>query len=143
MQFKVPQYIEVEDKIFGPFTFKQFIYIGGALGISYVVFQVLPFLLAIPLIVGIGFFAWALAFYPKEKFGKPFIGVVEAAFKYTMNDRLYTWKKSPPKKILEKEDERERAPLLSVPKVSGGGLKNISQNLDVGTAEEEGSEEKK
>ena len=27
MQYQVPQFIEVEDKIFGPLTFKQFLYI--------------------------------------------------------------------------------------------------------------------
>ncbi|TSC61742.1 MAG: SsrA-binding protein, partial [Parcubacteria group bacterium Athens0416_74] len=32
MQFQVPQFIEVEDKIVGPLTFKQFVFIAGGLG---------------------------------------------------------------------------------------------------------------
>jgi len=32
MRFEVPQFIEVEDKIFGPFTWKQFIYLMGGEG---------------------------------------------------------------------------------------------------------------
>jgi len=33
MQFNVPQFIETEDKLIGPFTLKQFLYLaaGGAL----------------------------------------------------------------------------------------------------------------
>ncbi|GAH87221.1 unnamed protein product, partial [marine sediment metagenome] len=27
MQFQVPQYIDIEDKVIGPFTIKQFLYI--------------------------------------------------------------------------------------------------------------------
>ena len=29
MQYQVPQFIEVEDKIFGPLTFKQLVYVVG------------------------------------------------------------------------------------------------------------------
>jgi hypothetical protein len=31
MQFRVPQFIDIEDKLFGPLTFKQFIYLAGEL----------------------------------------------------------------------------------------------------------------
>ncbi len=33
MRFEVPQFIDVEDKIFGPFTFKQFLYLAGGAGL--------------------------------------------------------------------------------------------------------------
>ena len=32
MQFSVPQFIDVRDKIFGPLTLQQFLYIVGAVG---------------------------------------------------------------------------------------------------------------
>ena len=32
MRFQVPQFIEIESKIFGPLTFKQFIYLAGGGG---------------------------------------------------------------------------------------------------------------
>jgi len=50
MQFQVPQFIEVEDKIIGPLTFKQFVFVGGGFGMAYVLWRVLPILLAAPLI---------------------------------------------------------------------------------------------
>ena len=38
MQFQVPQFIETEDKIIGPFSIKQFIYVGAAIGISFMLY---------------------------------------------------------------------------------------------------------
>src|SRR3989344_2665997 len=35
MEYQVPQFIEVEDKIIGPLTLKQFIYLAGEAGFSY------------------------------------------------------------------------------------------------------------
>jgi len=62
MQFQVPQFIEVEDKIFGPLTFKQFVYMAGGAGLAYLLWRVLPFLLAAPLIMGAIGLGAALAF---------------------------------------------------------------------------------
>jgi len=55
MQFLVPQFIERNPKIFGPFTFKQFIVIGSAIAISVGLFFVLPyntFIIAAFIIIG-------------------------------------------------------------------------------------------
>ena len=38
MRFEVPQFIEIEDKIFGPFTWKQFVYLAGGVGLAAVIF---------------------------------------------------------------------------------------------------------
>ena len=45
MQFQVPQFIEIEDKIFGPLTFKQFIYLAGGGGLCFLLYTILPFFL--------------------------------------------------------------------------------------------------
>jgi len=36
MQFRVPQFLDIEDKVFGPFTFKQFGYMLGAIAFAYI-----------------------------------------------------------------------------------------------------------
>ena len=41
MRFQVPQFIEIEDKIFGPLTIKQFIYIAGGAGLCFILFRFL------------------------------------------------------------------------------------------------------
>ena len=81
MQYQVPQFIDVEDKIFGPFTFKQFIYMVGGVGLSYVIYRFTPslFISAVPIALVLALSA-ALAFYRVNN--RPFINVLESAFHY-------------------------------------------------------------
>ena len=92
MRFQVPQFIEVEDKIFGPLTLKQFIYIAGGAGLSFLVYVLLNSLLlaAIPMIAIMGI-SLGLAFYKLNN--KPLISIAEYAFKYYLGNKLYIWKK--------------------------------------------------
>tara|TARA_B100000508_G_scaffold60333_2_gene47451 strand:+ start:10353 stop:10772 length:420 start_codon:yes stop_codon:yes gene_type:complete len=91
MQYQVPQFIEVEDKIFGPFTLKQFIYLAGSVGISVVIFLSLPFFLALLLSIPFMALGGALAFVKINK--KPFVEVLESAFFFFTNGKMYLWKK--------------------------------------------------
>ena len=92
MQFKVPQFLEIEDKIFGPFTFKEFVYLVGGAGICYILFKLLGFLLgAIPILL-VGGFSAALTFYHPN--GKPFLNMVQAGIKIAIQDKLYIWKRN-------------------------------------------------
>lgn len=135
MQFQVPQYIEVEDKLVGPLSFKQFIYLAGAGGVSYIIFKKTSLILGIPLIAVVVGFALLLTFYPREKFGKPFIEILQSGFKYFTHSRLYTWKRVAPKVVGNKQQMTDggqtRGPIMPVPTVSEGKLKNLSWNIDV------------
>lgn len=91
MRFQVPQFIEMEDKIFGPLSFRQFIYVVGGGGIIVLLFFFLPNFLAVLLAIPVGVFAGSLAFYEVNK--RPFIVIAEAAFKYFLKKKLYIWKK--------------------------------------------------
>ena len=93
MQFKVPQFIDIEDKVFGPLTFKQFAYLAGGAGFGYLAFHFLPTFLAIFIGPTIVAFAAALAFIKYND--KPFIHVVESFFRYYSRSRLYLWHKQP------------------------------------------------
>ncbi|OGI92724.1 hypothetical protein A2933_00705 [Candidatus Nomurabacteria bacterium RIFCSPLOWO2_01_FULL_46_18] len=132
MQFKVPQFLEIEDKIFGPFTFKQFVYLAGGAGICFVLYRTLGFALgAIPILV-VGGFALLLAFYRPNS--KPFIFMVEAGFKYFFQDKLYIWKKERgmTREMLEKKKaEAEIAPIAREARLSGSKLRDLAWSLDV------------
>ncbi len=55
MQFKVPQFLDIEDKIFGPFTFREFVYLAGAAGLCYVFYKWFGLLLGIvPMLIMAG-----------------------------------------------------------------------------------------
>lgn len=130
MRFQVPQYIEVEDKIFGPLTFKQFIYIAGSLGICAVLFSLLPKFIAILLSIPIAMLGAALAFFKVND--RPFSLLIEDFIKFYIGARLYIWRKEANKKREEGVVLGDR-PLeqLSVPKLSGSKLRDLTFELDV------------
>src|SRR5437879_5436690 len=121
MQFQVPQFIEVEDKIFGPLTFRQFIYIGGGLGAAYLLWRVLPIYIAAPIIAIEGGLAAALAFFQYN--GRPFILALENAFFFLIHSRLYLWNNEHKKKSREAvEQDFAKVSNLYIPKLSGSKL---------------------
>lgn len=91
MQFQVPQFIDIEDKIVGPLTLKQFIYIAGNSALAYVAYSSIP-VKAIGVILAIGFlsFGGLLSFYKYNN--RPLIKLVSSAFYYYLRPRLYIWK---------------------------------------------------
>ena len=91
MNFQVPQFIEIEDKIFGPLTFKQFIYIAGSAGLAFICYAFLPLFIAfIPILIIVAF-GLALAFYQVNE--RPFIFTIESFLRYLFASKLYIWKK--------------------------------------------------
>ena len=91
MRFEVPQYIDVEDKIFGPFTWKQFVYLGGGVGFAVVLFFTAHFFVFVLLGVPIGALGILFAFYKVNS--RSFSGYLEAMMKYFSSSRLYLWKR--------------------------------------------------
>jgi hypothetical protein len=130
MQFKVPQFLDIEDKIFGPFTFSQFVYLAGGAGLCFVLFKLLGFLLgAIPILVVAGI-ALALTFYRPNN--KPLVNMIEAGLKYAIQDKLYIWKRKKFKKSasLAKKEKTEALTQSSV-KLNRSKLQDLSWSLDV------------
>ena len=132
LNFQVPQFIEIEDKIFGPLTFKQFVYVVGSAGLAFMVWVYIPYhWLAVVMmtpIIGLGL---ALAFYKVNN--RSFILILEAAFRYLLTHKLYIWKHSDP---VAKTGERgemiaDRPKALVVPKLSESKLKDLSWSLDI------------
>jgi hypothetical protein len=133
MRFQVPQFIEVEDKIFGPLTLKQFIYLAGGGGLSFLVYVLLNSLIlaAIPVLAILAVSA-ALAFYKINN--KPLINVAESAFKYYMGNKLYIWKKEDKQKPKTQEEATKDAKSFAsimVPKISDSKLKDLTWSLDI------------
>lgn len=128
MRFQVPQFIEFEDKIFGPLTLKQFIYLAGAGGMAAVLFSLFPTFIAVIFSIPIIIFGAALAFYKVNN--RPFITTVEAFLKYMTRKRLYIWKKEEKKPQETSFKQREQTELY-VPKLSDSKLKDLTWSLDV------------
>ncbi len=126
-QYQVPQFIEVEDKIFGPLTLKQFIYLAGGAGICLMFFTLLPFWLMFILSVPVMSFSAALAFYKIN--GRPFIVALEHAASYTFGSKLYLWKQREAKASTEVQNAPATA--APVPRLSNSKLKDLSWSLNI------------
>jgi hypothetical protein len=129
MKFAVPQFIEVEDKIFGPLTLKQAIYIAGAVGFTIVLFIYFGFFVAMLLGAPLLFLSFLLSFAKIQ--GRPFISVLSSAFFYTLKSKLYLWNKESSKKAKVEEeliDEKKTRP-ASVG-LTQSNLKKLAWTLD-------------
>jgi hypothetical protein len=129
MKFAVPQFIDVEDKIFGPLTFKQFVYLVGGGGLVFLCYKFLPWYLYVPLGLAFGGLGFSLAFIKVNE--KPLINTIEAMFTYVLNDKLYIWKKEK-KEIKKVEQESEETKKTQyIPRISESKLHDIAWGLDV------------
>jgi len=92
MRFQVPQFVDIEDRIIGPLTIKQFAFYMIAamiIGILYVAVSLgLLIVLALP-IVGV-----AVLFAHARFFGQPFARVLFNGVNYAMGSKLYLWRRT-------------------------------------------------
>jgi len=99
MLFNVPQYIDVEDKIAGPFTAKQLLWMfgmGAALLLLWGFLEKTAFYMAaVPVII----IFLALAFY--RPYNQPLISFIIHSIMFVFRPKLYFWKR---------EAEHEKAP---------------------------------
>lgn len=128
MKYQVPQFIEIEDKIVGPFTIKQFVYLVGGGGLAFIFYNFLPIYVSIFFIAGIIGLSLALAFYKINN--KPFIDFLESAFLYYTKENLYIWKKEQ-KKVVKSETAETTPRQVYVPRLSDSKLKDLTWSLDI------------
>ncbi len=131
MQFQVPQFIEVEDKIIGPLTFKQFLYVGGGAGISFILWRLLPLWVAVLPILGILGLTAALAMGQWN--GRPFITGLENSFYYLLSKKLYLWsqqrsRKKPEQEIVGKVLGKQE---VYIPRLADSKLHELAWSLDI------------
>jgi hypothetical protein len=130
MQFKVPQFIDIEDKIFGPFTFRQFAFLIGGGGIIFVLYKILGFWLGLIFILPMIALTISLVFVKINT--KPFVYYLEAFFKYLISSKLYIWKQRLIKKGDIKEEDASIPTMVSnVPMLTENKLKDLSWSLDI------------
>ncbi len=133
MQFKVPQFIDVEDKVVGPLTFKQFAYLAGGGGLIYLSFRILPIYIAL-IVAGIfGALAFALAFVKYNE--KPFVHTLESFIKFYTRSRLYLWRHQQHKNVSTSEQVQERK--FDRATLTESKLKTLSWSLDIIEPEKE------
>ncbi len=91
MQFNVPQFIEIKDKIIGPLTMRQFLYILAVVAALGGLWFFIELWLFIIITIPIAIFCLMLAFYKFN--GRPFIYFVGSVINYLIKPKLYLWKR--------------------------------------------------
>lgn len=110
MQFQVPQFIDTEDKIIGPFTLRQFIYIAAAGGVSAMLyFSVATWLF---LLLSIFVFALAIGLSFVKVEGRPLVDVIMAAASFYWKPQTYVWQPEHPK--AETKSKEKTSPFESL-----------------------------
>jgi hypothetical protein len=90
MQFQVPQFIDTEDKVVGPFSLRQFAYVGIAGVISAIFyFFVQTWLFIVMAIIFLGL-AGVIAFVKIN--GQPVSKIITAALNFYWKPQVYVWK---------------------------------------------------
>jgi hypothetical protein len=93
MQYQVPQFIDVEDKIIGPLTLRQFFIIASGCGFTFFLSFVLTPAYAIAIGLPVVICSLALAFVKKD--GMPLWRYLIAMASFARRPQQYYWQKKP------------------------------------------------
>lgn len=137
MRFEVPQFIDIKDKIFGPFTFVQFIFVAGGGALGYLVIRLVPTFFKWPLAAIPAGFGIALAFFKYN--GRPFTATVQAFAMYLFATKLYLWRQRPAKKEetmtkppeTKETEQNNKADEEEAQRLSDQRLHDLAWNLDI------------
>ncbi len=135
MRFRIPQFLDIEDKIFGPFTVKQFSYSLGGVAFIYIFWKLIPIkIISIIFILIFSGTFFALAFVKINE--RPFADILEAAYKYLINNKTYIWRRpeTSVKDFLEKgvDTKRKALPIIVKKELSvEDKMKNITKGLNL------------
>ena len=134
MQFNIPQFIDKEDKIVGPFTAKQLGWMFGGGAILLVLWNLLDFsgfiLAAIVVVAIVG----AFAFY--RPYNQTFLSFLLSLFSFTTKPKFYLWKRVPAKNIFgtkkstTKNSAKKADEKVTKKTITGDKIEEISKILD-------------
>ena len=129
-QFQVPQFITVEDKVIGPLTVKQFVYLLAGTVIIVLARMFFISLFFFPIALAVGPFAVALAFLKINEV--PFPVFIKNGFHYAMKPHVYIWKKDDEKKAKPKNaDSKPDITINATPRLSESKLSDLAWSLNI------------
>lgn len=131
MQFQVPQFIETEDKIIGPFTIRQFIYVAAGGAVSFMLyFTVQAWLWALLSVFVLG---TAIAFALVKVGGRPLTHAALSAMKFYWQPQTYVWKSETAVPPLQRPEDIKVGGVSLEGIISGMALRSTWQKLQTGT----------
>ncbi len=99
MQFQTPQFIEIEDKIWGPFSLRELLYLIAGGAVSLFAFYLFKFWLAAVTTALAA--SLSLSFALIRYNGQPFHRLVFSVFYYFWHPRFYLWQRQIQEKTID------------------------------------------
>jgi len=129
MKFNVPQFIDVEDKIFGPFTAKMLLWMFAAGAVIAVLWLVLDgaafFIACVPVVL----LFLVISFYRPN--GQPFVTFIFSGVTFFFGPKVYIWRrKEQRRQISASKSIEEKTVKMEDKKITKEKLKQISKVLD-------------
>ena|SRR3989338_2591862 len=91
MRFQVPQFIEREARVVGPFTFKQFVYLGVPIAAAFFLYFIAPFFVF--LFSTVVFLSFGFLFAFVNVGGRSFPTILLNFLHFSVRPKTYIWKK--------------------------------------------------
>lgn len=104
-QYQLPQFIDVEDRIIGPLTLKQFLWLLGGAAALFTVWSFTDLFLFIILAIPVGAFFTALAFYKIN--GRPFLFFIYTFILYFVQPKFFLWDRVVDTRDIETEKSKK------------------------------------
>jgi len=132
MQYGVPQFINVEDKIVGPFTGKQTICLiigGGLLMLLFSIFDFIFFAFAALFIIPL---TLAFAFWKPK--GISVFRLILNKINFTTSNRLYVWRREPDARMFKTTQKVKSSQEIVEKNVSRNKIRELAWLLDTSTS---------
>ena len=133
MRFTLPQFIEHEPKIVGPLTFRQFVFIGMAGAICFILYFTVPFYIFLIACLILGGGAITLAFLKIG--GRSLPAILGNFLKFSLSPKIFIWRKiEAPIKVFKKEKvKKETEEELPLKIAERSQLKKIRTQIETQT----------
>lgn len=129
MQFNVPQFIDIEDKIVGPFTAKQLGWMGAAGVLLLICWNFLDFSAFIIVAIVISAIFGALAFY--RPYNQPLLKFLMSSISFLFRPRIYVWRRYYDNMNTRKSpDKSEKGKVFQKKTLDSEKLAEITKRLD-------------
>jgi len=132
MQYGVPQFIDVEDKIVGPFTGKQTLYLiigGGALLLIFSMFEFIFFAFSLAIIAPI---TLAFAFWKPK--GMTIARWILNIINFYTTPNLYVWRREPEEAMFKATQKMKSSKDVPIKNVSASRIRELAWVLDTSTS---------
>ena len=130
-QFQVPQFIDVEDKILGPITMRQFFIMLIPMGTGILLYFLLKFWLVVIILIPVTIGSAIFAFY--RPYGMRFSRFFGAFLAFQMRPRMYIWRRAEKEKVVFTSAPKPKESSVAQP-ISRGNLKDKRSSVETGSA---------